>query len=188
MSKNWRLSDLLNFNTQFTNGYNYPDDSIVISIFMAPGFLTFSSGLLSKPVDYFSILVTLITVKGIFVLVQNLADLGAFDVDKAKTDTTGNVIPGTGKTSKLKLGAFAELYFKNNSKETLSFESKLNLFYNYLQDNHIAEGVTSIDFHWHNFVNYHVGKWFSINIFVHFANMPGDVLFKRKEINCYLIC
>lgn len=183
MSKNWSLSALLNFNTQFTNGYNYPDDSTVISKFMAPGYITFSPGLLYKPVDYFSILITPITAKGIFVLDQDLADLGAFGVDKAETDTAGNAIPGTGKTSKLKMGAFAELYFKKTYKNNLAFESKLNLFYNYLNDNNIPEGVAPIDFNWQNFLVYRINKWFSTNFFVHFAYMPGDVFLERKGIN-----
>ncbi len=183
ISKNWRVSALLNFNTQFTNGYNYPNDSLVISRFLAPGFLTISPGILYKPSDYFSVLITPITLKGIFVKDQDLADLGAFGVDKAETDTAGQIIPGTGKTSKIKLGAFTEVYFKKTFKETFAFESKLNLFYNYLKDNNIPEGVAPIDVNWQNFFIFRINKWFSTNLFVHLAYMPGDVFIERKGIN-----
>lgn len=183
ISKNWRISALLNFNTQFTNGYNYPNDSLVISKFMAPGFLTISPGMLYKPSDYFSVLLTPITMKGIFVLDQDLADLGAFGVDKAETDTAGNMIAGTGKTSKIKMGAFMEVYFKKTFKETFAFESKLNMFFNYLHDNNIPEGVTPIDVNWQNFFIYRINKWFSTSLFVHLAYMPGDVFIERKGIN-----
>ncbi|HRW97070.1 MAG TPA: DUF3078 domain-containing protein [Bacteroidales bacterium] len=49
-------SGLINFTSQFSNGYNYPDDSTVISKFLAPAYLTIAPGLMYKPVDYFSIL------------------------------------------------------------------------------------------------------------------------------------
>lgn len=183
ISKNWRISALLNFNTQFTNGYNYPNDSLVISRFLAPGFLTISPGILYKPSDYFSVLITPITMKGIFVKDQDLADLGAFGVDKADTDSAGKIIPGTGKTSKIKMGAFTEVYFKKTFKETFAFESKLNLFYNYLKDNNIPEGVTPIDVNWQNFFIFRINKWFSTNLFVHLAYMPGDVFISRSGID-----
>jgi len=183
ISKSWRLSALVNFNTQFTNGFNYPNDSLVISRFMAPGFLTISPGMLYKPSDYFSILLTPVTMKGIFVLDQDLADLGAFGVDKADTTSDGKMIAGTGKTSKIKMGAFAEIYFKKTFKETFAFESKLNVFYNYLNDNNIPKGVAPIDFNWQNFFIYRISKWFSTTLFVHFAHMPGDVFISRSGID-----
>lgn len=182
MSKNWSISALLNFNTQFTNGYNYPDNSPVISKFMAPAYLTFSPGILYKPVDYFTILITPITAKGIFVLDQDLADLGAFGVDKADTLNDGSVDKGTGKTSKIKLGAFTEIYFKKSFKSNVTFESKLNLFYNYLNDNNIPEGTAPIDFHWQNFLLLRINKWFAASFFAHLAYMPGDVFIERKGL------
>lgn len=182
-SENWSASGLINLTTQFANGYNYPDDSTVISTFMAPGYLTIAPGMLYKPAEYFSILVSPITIKGTFVMDQDLADLGAFGVDPADTLADGSINRGTGKNSKIKAGAFVELYFKKALKPDLSFESKLNLFYNYLQDNNIPEGAIPLDFNWQNFFNYSINKWFSANLFLHLAYMPGDVFIERTGID-----
>ena len=101
-SRHWSVSGLINLTTQFTDGYNYPDDSTVISRFFAPAYLTVAPGILYKPVEYFSILMTPVTMRGIFVMDQDLADLGAFGVDKADTLTDGSIDRGTGKNVKIK--------------------------------------------------------------------------------------
>ncbi len=48
-------SVLLNYRSQFTNGYKYPNDSVVVSRFNAPGYLALSIGLDYKPNDFFSV-------------------------------------------------------------------------------------------------------------------------------------
>jgi hypothetical protein len=175
-AEKWSASGLINFTTQFADGYNYPDDSTVISKFLSPAFLTVAPGILYKPVDYFSILVSPATMRTIFVMDQDLADLGAFGVDPAEIDTaTGNKI-SDGENMKVKLGAFAEFYFKKDIQTDLTFESKLNFFYNYLPDDVIPDGTAPIDFNWQNFINYKLNDWFSANVFVHLAYFPGDVL------------
>jgi len=182
-SRHWSVSGLVNFTSQFDNGYNYPDDSTVISKFFSPAYLTIAPGMLYKPVEYFSILMTPITMKGIFVLDQYLADLGAFGVDKADTLADGSIDSGTGKNVKVQIGAFVEFYFKKEVKTDLVLESKMNLFYNYLEDKNIPDGTLPLDFQWQTFVNYSINKWFSDNFFIHFAYMPGDVFIERTGID-----
>ncbi len=184
VSKHWSASGLINLTTQFADGYNYPDDSNIVSKFFAPAYLTIAPGISYKPTDYFSILITPVTMKGTFVLDQQLADLGAFGVDAAKYDSIGGEWEKTedGKNSKIKLGAFVEFYFKKRLKEELAYESKLNLFYNYLQDNNIPEGIAPIDFNWQNYFIYKISKVFSASLFFHLAYMPGDVFITRTNV------
>lgn len=40
--KNLHLTGMLTFKSQFANGYKYPDDSTLISTFMAPGYINVS--------------------------------------------------------------------------------------------------------------------------------------------------
>jgi hypothetical protein len=183
-SNHWSASGQINFTSQFANGYNYPDDSTVVSKFMAPGYLTIAPGLVYKPVDYFSILITPITMRGIFVADQQLADAGAYGVDAAVYDTTGGqrVKVEDGKQMKIKLGAFAEFYIKKDLKTDLSLESRLNFFYNYLQDNNIPDGKMPLDVNWQTFINYKLNKFFSTNLYVQLAYMPGDVFIDRKVL------
>jgi hypothetical protein len=57
-SKHWNFYGSLSFESQFDNGFTYSDDPnvapILISRFMAPGYLTESIGFEYKPVTYFS--------------------------------------------------------------------------------------------------------------------------------------
>jgi len=184
-SKNWSSSGLINLTTQFADGYSYPDDSNIVSKFFAPAYLTIAPGISYKPTDYFSILITPVTMKGTFVMDQDLADLGAFGVDPAKYKDTiaeGKIKIEDGKNSKIKLGAFVEFYYKKKLKEDLAYESKLNLFYNYLQDNNIPEGIAPIDFNWQNYFLYKISKVFSASLFFHLAYMPGDVFITRTNV------
>lgn len=175
-AEKWSASGLINFTTQFADGYNYPDDSTVISKFLSPAYLTVAPGILYKPVDYFSILMSPATMRTIFVMDQDLADLGAFGVDPAEFDTvTGNKI-SDGENMKVKLGAFVEFYFKKDIQTNLTVESKLNAFYNYLPDDVIPDGTAPLDLNWQSFINYKLTDWFSANLFVHLAYIPGDVL------------
>lgn len=173
-SDKWSVSGLVNFQTQFTDGYNYPDDSTVVSKFMAPAYLTVAPGILYKPVDYFSILFSPISLRATYVTDQDLADLGAFGVDPAEYNDQGQII-AEGKNSKYKAGAFAEFYFKKNVKTDLDLESKLNFFYNYLADDALPDGDMPLDVNWQTFVNYRISKWFSTTFFIHLAYMPTDV-------------
>jgi hypothetical protein len=174
-SDKWSASGLINFTSQFANGYNYPDDVTVISKFLAPAYLTVAPGILYKPVDYFSILMSPASMRTIFVMDQDLADLGAFGVDPAEIDTVTGIRISDGENIKVKLGAFVEFYFKKEIKTDLSFESKLNFFYNYLPDDVIPEGTAPLDVNWQNFISYKLNNWFSANLFVHLAYVPGDV-------------
>jgi len=176
LSKVWRASAQLNFTTQFAEGYENADVDHYISKFMAPGYLTITPGVTYQPVDYFSILISPITPKAIFVLDQDLADIGAFGVDKADTLADGSIDKGTGQTSKLKFGAFVEFYLKKELKTDLAIESRLNAFYNYLDNNNFPDGAVPLDVNWQTFLNYTLNKWFSVSFFIHLAYQPGDVL------------
>jgi len=93
---NWFYSARLNFKTQFTNGFQYPDTSKPISGLMAPGYLFFGGGMeYGKRIDELSFYFSPLTVKTTFVLDKDLANAGAFGVTPAVLDVDGNVIiPG----------------------------------------------------------------------------------------------
>jgi hypothetical protein len=71
LSKKWLFFGSINFQSQFSNGYNYPGDSIApqkISGFMAPGYLTESLGFEFKPDKYFDLRLGTGTARQTFVL------------------------------------------------------------------------------------------------------------------------
>ncbi len=65
---------LVNFRSQFNEGFNYPNDSVQekVSQFMAPSYLSISLGLDYKPTDFFSIYLSPATGKFTFVANQTL--------------------------------------------------------------------------------------------------------------------
>jgi hypothetical protein len=75
LSKKWLFFGSLNFTSQFSEGYSYQDPlpPILISGFMAPGYLTESAGLEYKPSKYFDLRLGVATAKQTFVLDTTIA-------------------------------------------------------------------------------------------------------------------
>jgi len=129
----WFFSAKLNFNTQFADGFKYPDRTTPISRFMAPGYLFMGAGISYIPEGKkFNLYMSPLTFKGTFVLDQDLANKGAFGVQGALLDAEGNVLqPG----EKL----FAELGMLINHKwefplvENVVVASDLTLYTDYLR-------------------------------------------------------
>jgi len=81
----WYYSVKLNFNTQFSNGFKYPDTDNPISRFMAPGYLFLGGGVTyRKEEKKFVLYISPLTQKATFVLDENLSNQGAFGVEKGK--------------------------------------------------------------------------------------------------------
>ena len=150
---NFYYAALLNFKTQFTNGYNYPDVSKKISGFLAPAYLTLSLGLDYKPTPYFSAFVAPLTAKFRFVSDDGLSAIGAFGVEpgkKVKSETGGYI---------------RTIYSRNNFNAELlknvAFTSKLDLFSNYL------ENPQNIVISWETLIAFKVNKFLSVNFNTH---------------------
>lgn len=124
--KNFYYSALLNFRTQMTPGYNYPNDSTKISDLFAPAYLVLALGLDYKPNDHFSAFLAPVTEKFTFVNDAKLSDEGAFGVTPGK-----RVLSEFG-------GYFRAVYTKSDFKDefmkNVSFTTKLDLFSNYLKN------------------------------------------------------
>ena len=118
--KSWYYSALINFRTQFSNGYNYPDDS-VISAFLSPAYLLGAVGLDYKPSDAFTAFIAPVTAKITIVNNQVLADAGAFGVDP-------------GKNVRGEFGGYVRVVFKKTLVENINFTTKADFFSNYLHN------------------------------------------------------
>lgn len=144
---------LLNFRTQFTPGYNYPNDSVKLSNFMAPAYVLAAVGLNYIPNKYFNAFLAPITGKMTIVNDNILYNQGAFGVEK-------------GKKLKSELGGYLRVGFtKNDFKEgffkNISITSKLDLFSNYLKD------PQNIDVNWENLIGLKVNDFITISLNTH---------------------
>lgn len=163
VSPKFNITAMLNFKTQFTDGFKYPDDSTVISGFMSPGYLDLSLGIDYKPVDGLSIFFTPASGRIVFVMNQELADAGKYIPNPAKYDTLGNKIED-GANMRFEFGATFVAQYKQEIMENITVESKLKLFNNYTDDNPKNRG--NIDVDWETKINLKVNSYISANIMV----------------------
>jgi hypothetical protein len=170
-------SGLLNFKTQFAPGYNYPNDSTVVSRFMAPGYLTVAAGLTWKPVSYFTLFVSPAAGRFVFVLDQELADIGSYGVDSAQYDANGIKIKD-GQTVRPEFGANLNAIFEKEIVKNVSFKSNLTLFNNYTDKR--VENRKNIDVDWQNGLNLKVNDFLAASVFTHMI-YDDDILVPLYE-------
>lgn len=153
---------LLNFKTQMTVGYNYPNDSVPISKLLAPAYLLGALGVDFKPNSYFSLFAAPVTVKTTIVNDQKLADAGAFGVDKATYDEAGIRLT-KGKFTRSELGGYVRIIYSRNKfnsefLKNVAFTTKADFFSNYLKN------PQNIDVSWETLIAFRVNKYISVNI------------------------
>jgi hypothetical protein len=122
-SKKWYYAGLLNFRTQFVEGYNLPGEVNYISNFMAPGYTTIAVGMDYKPTDNFTAFISPATIKVTVVNDDYLSSLGAFGVTP-------------GQKVRTEFGGFVKMMYQQKKlfgNENLSFKTNVSLFSNYTQ-------------------------------------------------------
>jgi hypothetical protein len=159
-AEKWYYSANLNFKTQFTTGYNYHEDTIPkekISDFMAPGYLSLGLGAEYRPYDFMSIYISPVTARWIFVSDQELADRGAFGVEKAEYDPFDSSVVLKGETIKQEFGAYFRFLFVKDIFKNVNLNTKFELFSNYMKE------PQNIDVNWDTMITMKVNSWLSAN-------------------------
>jgi len=145
ISKTWSVSALLKFYTQLTKGYNYPDKDHYISTFMAPGYLDIALGFTYKPNPKYSLFLSPISERAIFVLNDSLSNTGAFGVDP-------------GKKTRFETGAYLLANTTQAISSNVSLISTLDLFTPYTKD------FGNIDVNWDLLLSYKINKLFTASL------------------------
>ncbi|HEU4789676.1 MAG TPA: DUF3078 domain-containing protein [Flavobacterium sp.] len=155
---NWYHSAKFNFNTQFTNGYNYPNTKDPISKPFAPAytFLGIGSEYIYKP-EKFNAYISPLTLKNTLVLDQALADSGAYGVKKAVYDAQGNII-SKGKQSKTELGILMTSYIEREIFTNITLKNRLSLYTDYLHN------FGNIDVDWQSYADLKVNEYVKANV------------------------
>lgn len=181
-SDDWFYSAQLNLKTQLTPTYTVNRDTL-LSDFLAPAFILASLGMDYKPNDKLSVFISPFTGKFTYVREQVLADRGAFGVQRAESDAAGNPIQGTGQRLRKEFGGFVNVRYKEEIMKNVIFQSKLDLFSNYLKN------AKNVDVNWENLINFKVNKLISASLFVHMiydddikvdVDRDGDDVFDGK--------
>ncbi|MDP2336760.1 MAG: DUF3078 domain-containing protein [Bacteroidota bacterium] len=128
---NWYYSTEIDFQTQFFNGYNYPDKSRLISAYLSPAKTLFKLGLDYKPNKRFSLFLSPFTLKTVYVR------------DTAQIDQTKYGIAANSR-SFWEPGLNADIKFRIEFNPQISYETKYKMFINY------KEPFRKFDINWEN--------------------------------------
>ncbi|MFV0483349.1 MAG: DUF3078 domain-containing protein [Bacteroidales bacterium] len=143
-SKKLKYSALLDFKTQFAKGYDSDIDSLKVSNFMAPGYLSIGPGIDWRPEEWISIFASPLSTKMTFVLDDELSEKGSFGLDP-------------GDRFRAELGATVKAEMTKEVLKNVTVNSTLTLFSNYL------DKPQNIDVNWDTRVNMKINKYMSAN-------------------------
>ncbi|AWA29070.1 hypothetical protein HYN48_02630 [Flavobacterium magnum] len=170
---NWYHSAKFSFNTQFTNGYNYPNTEVAISKPLAPAYTFLGVGAeYSNKEKKINLYISPLTLKNTMVLDQRLADQGAFGVEKAVYDAVSGELIRRGRQMKTELGFLFTSHFKREIFRNITFEHRLNLYSDYINK------FGNIDVDWQAQLDLVVNQYVKANIGF---NLIYDDDIKAKE-------
>ena len=144
--KNWNYAGSVNFKSQFAPGYNYPripGDS-PISEFLAPAYINVALGMDYKR-EWMTLFISPLSGKFTVVANDSLSAAGEFGVDP-------------GKKFRSELGASVRFGAKKEIFKNVTFQTKLDLFSNYM------ENFGNVDVDWTMMFNLKVNEWLSANL------------------------
>lgn len=170
---NWYYSVKANFNTQFSNGFKLTDRDNPISRFMAPGYLFLGAGTSFIPEGKkFNLYISPVTLKSTYVLDQDLADRGAFGVQKALVDAEGTILK-KGERVFMEFGFLVANDWETEIYENMILKNRLNLYSDYLNS------FGNIDVDWELNINLTVNEFVKAVIGTHLI-YDDDILFNRE--------
>lgn len=163
--KKWYYSSEFNVNTQLFRGYKYPkkDNPEPYSAFLAPVRTFFKLGMEYKPNKNFSVLLSPLTVKNVFIRDTSLVDQTRFGIDAERKSFWE---PGTN----------ADLYFKKTFAENITYETKYKMFVNY------KNPFEKQDISWENIVYMKLNEFINMSFLLHLI-YDGDVKFPVYDEN-----
>ncbi len=139
----WYLTGLLNFRSQFFDGYTYPNGvENFASTFLAPAYFITSVGFDYKPNPKLSVFISPATSRWVIVANKKLSNQRAYGVD-------------SGKLSLNEIGAYASVNYANTIAPNITYRGRLDLFSNY------KNNPQNIDFFMTNQFAFKINKFFS---------------------------
>ncbi len=157
LKEHFYFSVIGGFKTQMLDGFTYPNDSVRVSTFLAPGYVSSALGIDYIKSDNFSIFTSPFAMKLTIVNDQVLANAGSFGVTAATYDGLGNVLK-QGERLRGEFGAYVKMKYNFTIAKNIDLKSKLELFSNYLNN------PQNIDVNAEALFNFKVNEWFSASL------------------------
>ena len=150
----------LAFRSQFAYGFDYTKDSThYISKFLAPAYISLGLGIEWVPNPHFSLYFSPITGRITIVNDDYLASIGAFGVNEL--DKNDTIVHTNYAKVRYEFGARAVAKFQYPLAKNIDFNSKLELFSNYLKN------PQYIDVDWQNMLVLKINDWLNANLSTH---------------------
>lgn len=150
-SENWQLSGMMDLRSQFAPGYIFKlspvtneEQEVLISDFMAPGYIQATIGATYRPNDKFNITFSPLANKFIFVLNDSLSNAGAYGVEP-------------GEKVEHQLGSSIIANWERELMENVFMKTNLLLFGDYNELSHI-------DVFYDLFIDMKINKWLTANV------------------------
>jgi len=157
---NWYYSVKFNFNTQFTDGYKYPDKKTPISRFFAPAYVFLGLGTqYNLKEQNFSIYLSPLTLKSTYVLDENLSNDSAFGVEK-------------GKRSRHEFGTLVQSSWVTEVFKNVAMTNQLSLYTDYLNN------FGNIDMDWILKIQFKINDFMEANFRTHLI-YDDDIKYKE---------
>lgn len=129
LKKSWNVNAMANFKTQFYKGYQYGEDTVLISNFMAPAYLTTAIGFEYKK-EWWNVSLSFLTGKTTFVCDDNLIRDGyTYGVPQDSADFAN----GKYKHAYFGLGSYIKFYMKKDIAKNLNLYVRAEMFYDYMK-------------------------------------------------------
>lgn len=171
----WYYSAKFNFNTQFTEGYKYPNTEISISGPFAPAYTFLGMGAEYAAKDksllfYISPFTSKLTIVGN----ERLADSGAFGVRKATYNLDGSILEH-GEKLKSELGILVTGFIKKQIAPNIVLENRVSLYSDYINK------FGNIDVDYDLTLDLVVNQYVKTNIGLHL--IYDDDIKAKEEVN-----
>jgi hypothetical protein len=159
---NWFYAGKFNFNTQFANGYAYPNTDLAISKPFAPAYVFLGIGTEYKRKDLnLNVYISPLTLKTTFVFDERLSNQGAFGVD-------------IGKKHRTEVGFLLTNNYKTEIYKNMVLENRLSLYSDYINN------FGNIDVDWQIILEMTVNEYVKATIGTHLL-YDDDIKFKEEE-------
>jgi len=157
------FSSVLYFKSQVAKGFNYPNDSVVVSRFLNPGSFTIGAGMEYKPNKKTSINFSILSYRNTFVL---------------DTATINQTVHGIEKNKRSRQEMGGQLLFKNSMTllKDMEISNTVRLFSSYL------DKPQNVDIDWEMSVEKQISWYFKIRLNLHLI-YDDDILFPLKDNN-----
>ncbi len=163
--KKWYYSSEINFMTQMFNGYKYPTSANPdpISGFLSPGRTFLKVGLDYKPHNNFSLFVSPVTAKNVFVKDTLKVNQKNFGIE-------------SGKRSYWEPGLNTDIFWRKIISKQVTYDTKFKMFINYTKPS------GNFDFNWENNLVVQLTNRINMRLLIHFI-YDEKVLFPVTDAN-----